>query len=1026
MLLTIGANFITNKQQATAIRNEQANLGKLATSVVFSFLTSLITSCSLQSPNPSPIAVNLNCQGDQSKLTLIQKNNCEKSQEKDQEFNKLPLLFTSYLGQNDGLNKDDLITLYQYKNPRVINVGDNDLGKLSNGDFLELAKKIKASIKSTGGDIAEILLFTPEEDFQRLTDTQTPIAGRVTTFIQNNIKIFPTSMNGEDIVSAYSLQRKFNLDQKAFLQHLPDLLKSAPRNWNFTNIKDALNLIAEADSSKFQTIKSLNFKELSTDINNFSKEFTDKRFTQDPNAIFTAMEIISSSIYNKGLNNLNIMAKAINAFCTEVNPKYSILDIKNTFENLPSYLKIKNIEINTAKKSGQEFNNLLESLNHLGFKNENLNSLLKESDHLIFPKDDGYSQLSIADYSKRLEKLIKGFDKKTYTAKQITTVITDFKYYSIETLDKNLKLSPNQDPTQKINLLSKILSPYFKNNNSGISLAEHEELKKLTLRFTDKNLSPLDKEVSSATMNQALIQNLNLKQAPNDLLDEITRYKDIAKFLGHNYKSLEELMDGYTKIKNNFLNQLPRETGPKNDQKPINLKEFLNSYEVIFKNSLKDLTAEEKLNIYINLINNHSELNPTQALRLVQIQESSIFSDIQANNPVDKQNKVLALLEKANFITTTNCLGSNTSRCITNFNDYDLLALVKGVGEPIKFHSPDIKSSKILEILREKTKGQAYFILPTLLNAAGIDTSSDNFKNTWSAYHQVDSKYFKKLSGDITSNDQDKAITKLITANISHEEFTKYIDRNMSKETIDFATLVSDLTKSQLEKKIRNFSQESKILNLTRYDQLKPEHYEHAIKILTGEENTKDKKGIIIIGLPTTDEGMAFSYVASPIVDQLIKANYAVIPFQIQEDTDITNVPTKIKALTKIKNYDHMIVSGHGNPNEITINNSNNEQKDHFSTEDTPIIQKFKTLINPNGSLVILGCSTAADNNGKKNLQQIIQEMNPQTKTDAPAFDTTPVGLNLKVLKEENRIEIVNLDVDNESREAAASRLLSF
>ena len=121
-----------------------------------------------------------------------------------------------------------------------------------------------------------------------------------------------------------------------------------------------------------------------------------------------------------------------------------------------------------------------------------------------------------------------------------------------------------------------------------------------------------------------------------------------------------------------------------------------------------------------------------------------------------------------------------------------------------------------------------------------------------------------------------------------------------------------------------------------------------------------------------------------------------------------------------------MIVSGHGNPNEITINNSNNEQKDHFSTEDTPIIKKFKTLITPNGSLVVLGCSTAADNNGKKNLQQIIQEMNPQTKTDAPAFDTTPVGLNLKVLKEENRIEIVNLDVDNESREAAASRLLSF
>jgi hypothetical protein len=1022
MLHTVGANFITNKQQATAIRNEQANLGKLATSVVFSFLTSLITSCSLQSPNPSTIEANLNCEGNQSKLTLIQKNDCEK----DQEFNKLPLLFRSYLGQNDGLNKDDLITLYQYKDSRVINVGDNYLRELSDGDFLELAKKIKASIKSTGGDIAEILLFTPEQDFQRLTDTQTPIAGRVTTFIQNNIKIFPTSMNGEDIVSAYSLQRKFNLDQKAFLQHLPDLLKSAPQNWNFTNIKDALNLIAEADSSKFQTIKSLNFKELSTDINNFSKEFTDKRFTQDPSAIFTAMKIMDSSIYGKGLDNLNKVAETINAFCTELNPQYSILNIKNTFENLPSYLKIKNIEINTAKKSGQEFNNLLKSLNHLGFKDENLNNLLKESGHLIFPKDDGYSKLSIADYSERLEKLINSFDKKIYTPKQITNIITDFKYDSIEILDKNLELSPNQDPIEKIHLLSKILSPYFKNNDSGISLAEHEGLKKLTLRFTDKSLPPLDKEISSATMNQTLIQNLDLKQAPNSILDEITLYEDTAKFLGHNYKSFEELMHGYTKIKANFLNKLPRETGPEKDQEQINLKKLLHSYEIIFKDSLKNSTAEQRLDTYISLINNHTELTPTQALRLAQIQESPVFSDIQANNPVDKQNKVLALLENNYFIKTTNCPGSNTLRCISKFDDYDLLALVKGVGEPIKFHSPDIKSSKILEILREKTKGQAYFILPTLLNAAGIDTSSDNFKNTWSAYHQVDSKYFKKLSGDITSNDQDKAITKLITANISHEEFTKYIDRNMSKETIDFATLVSDLTKSQLEKKIRNFSQESKILNLTRYDQLKPEHYEHAIKILTGEENTKDKKGIIIIGLPTTDEGMAFSYVAPPIVDQLIKANYAVIPFQIQKDTDIIDIPSKIKAFTKIQNYDHMIVSGHGNPNAITVNNSNNEQENLFSTEDTPIIKKFKTLINPNGSFVILGCSTAADNNGKQNLQQTIQTINPQTRTDAPAFDTTPVGLNLKMLQEENRIEIVNLDVDNESREAAASKLLSF
>lgn len=1020
MLLTIGANFIPNKQPEP-IRNGQANLRALATSVVFSFITTLITSCSLQSPNPSTIKANLNCQGDQSKLTLIQKNDCEK----DQEFNKLPLLFKNHLGQNDGLNKDDLITLYQYKNPRVINVGDNDLGKLSDGDFLELAKKIKASIKSTGGDIAEILLFTPEEDFQRLTDTQTPIAGRVTTFIQNNIKNFPTSMNGEDIVSAYSLQRKFNLDQKAFLQHLPDLLKSAPQNWNFTNIKDALNLIAEADSSKFQTIKSLNFKELSTDINNFSKEFTDKRFIDHPSAIFTAMKIMDSSIYSKGLDNLNKVAKSINAFCTQVNPKYSVRDIKNIFENLPSYLKIKNIEINTAKKSGQEFNNLLKSLNHLGFKDENLNNLLKESGHLIFPKDDGYSKLSIADYSERLEKLINSFDK-IYTPKQITNIITDFKYDSIEILDKNLELSPNQDPIEKIHLLSKILSPYFKNNDSEISLAEHEGLKKLTLRFTDKNLPPLDKEISSATMNQTLIQNLDLKQAPNGILDEITRYEDIAKFSGHNYKSFEELMDGYSKIKANFLNKLPRETGPERDQEQINLKKLLHSYEIIFKDSLKNSTAEQRLDTYISLINNHTELTPTQALRLAQIQESPVFSDIPANNPVDKQNKVLALLENNYFIKTTNCLGSNTSRCIIDFSDYDLLALIKGVGEPIKFQSPNAKSSKILETLKEKTEGQTYFILSTLLNAAGIDTSSHNFKNTWNAYHQIDSKYFEKLSGDITPNDQDKAITKLIMANISPEEFIKYIDNNASKQSIDFATLVSNLTKSQLEKKIHNFSQESQILNFTRYDQLKPEHYEHAFKIITGKENIKDKKGIVIIGLPTTDEGMAFSYVAPPIVDQLIKANYAVIPFQIQKDTDIIDIPARIKTLIEIEDYDHMIVSGHGTPNAITINNSNNEQKDHFSSEDTPIIQKFKTLINPNGSLVILGCSTAADNNGKKNLQQTIQEANPQHKTDAPAFDTTPVGLNLKVLQEENRIEIVNLDVDNESREAAASRLLSF
>ena len=1020
MLHAVGANFIQKTQPKPTI-TKQANTRKTVIPVILSFLTSLITSCSLQSPNPSPIAVNLNCQGDQSKLTLIQKNDCEK----DQEFNKLPLLFKNHLGQNDGLNKDDLITLYQYKNPRVINVGDNDLGKLSDGDFLELAKKIKASIKSTGEDIAGILLSTPKEDFQKLTETQTPITERATNFIQNNIQIFPKLMSGEDIVSAYSLQREYNLDQKKFLQHLPDLLQSAPGNWNFTNIKDTISLIAQANPQKVEEIKSFNFQQLSKDINEFSKEFTDKRFTQDPNAIFTAMKIMDSSIYGKGLDNLNKVAKTINAFCTELNPKYSILDIKNTFENLPSYLDIKNIEINTAEKSGQEFNNLLKSLNNLGFKDENLKNLLKESGHLIRPKDDNYSKLSIAGYSERLKKLINSFDKKIYTAEQITTIIADFKYDSIEILDKNLKLSPNQDPIEKIHLLSKILSPYFKNNDSGISLAEHEGLKKLTLRFTDKNLPPLDKEISSATMNQTLIQNLDLKQAPNGILDEITRYEDIAKFLGHNYKSFEELMDGYSKIKANFLNKLPRETGPEKDQEQINLKKLLHSYEIIFKDSLKNSTAEQRLDTYISLINNHTELTPTQALRLAQIQESSIFSDIQANNPVDKQNKVLALLEKANFITTTNCLGSNTSRCITNFNDYDLLALVKGVGEPIKFHSPDIKSSKILEILREKTKGQAYFILPTLLNAAGIDTSSDNFKNTWSAYHQVDSKYFKKLSGDITSNDQDKAITKLITANISHEEFTKYIDRNMSKETIDFATLVSDLTKSQLEKKIRNFSQESKILNLTRYDQLKPEHYEHAIKILTGEENTKDKKGIIIIGLPTTDEGMAFSYVAPPIVDQLIKANYAVIPFQIQKDTDIIDIPSKIKAFTKIQNYDHMIVSGHGNPNAITVNNSNNEQENLFSTEDTPIIKKFKTLITPNGSLVVLGCSTAADNNGKQNLQQTIQKINPQTRTDAPAFDATPLGVNLTMLQQD-RIQIVNLDANEESREAAARRLLSF
>jgi hypothetical protein len=263
-------------------------------------------------------------------------------------------------------------------------------------------------------------------------------------------------------------------------------------------------------------------------------------------------------------------------------------------------------------------------------------------------------------------------------------------------------------------------------------------------------------------------------------------------------------------------------------------------------------------------------------------------------------------------------------------------------------------------------------------------------------------------------------------ANISHEEFTKYIDRNMSKETIDFATLVSDLTKSQLEHNIRNFNQGSRILNFTRYDQLKPEHYEHAFNILSGKENIESKKGIAIIGLPTTDEGMAFSYVVPPIVDQLIKANYAVIPFQIQKDTDIIDIPSKIKAFTKIQNYDHMIVSGHGNPNAITVNNSNNEPKDLFSTEDTPIIQKFKTLITPNGSLVVLGCSTAADNNGKPNLKQTIQKINPQTRTDAPAFDTTPLGLNLTMLQKENRIQIVNLDANNESRKAAARRLLSF
>ncbi|MFN9937970.1 MAG: hypothetical protein ACK56I_00715, partial [bacterium] len=107
-------------------------------------------------------------------------------------------------------------------------------------------------------------------------------------------------------------------------------------------------------------------------------------------------------------------------------------------------------------------------------------------------------------------------------------------------------------------------------------------------------------------------------------------YQDTAKFLGHNYKSFIELENGYSKIKDNFLNQLPRKTGPEKDQEPINLKEVIDSYEIIFKDSLlKDLTGEEKLKTYINLINTHTELTPTQALRLAQIQESSVFSDIQ-------------------------------------------------------------------------------------------------------------------------------------------------------------------------------------------------------------------------------------------------------------------------------------------------------------------------------------------------------------------------------------------------------------
>jgi hypothetical protein len=75
--------------------------------------------------------------------------------------------------------------------------------------------------------------------------------------------------------------------------------------------------------------------------------------------------------------------------------------------------------------------------------------------------------------------------------------------------------------------------------------------------------------------------------------------------------------------------------------------------------------------------------------------------------------------------------------------------------------------------------------------------------------------------------------------------------------------------------------------------------------------------------------------------------------------------------------------------------------------------------------LVVLGCSTAADNNGKQNLQETIQKINPQTRTDAPAFDATPLGVNLTMLQQD-RIQIVNLDANEESREAAARRLLSF
>lgn len=675
MIRNTAPNSVINTAQLRA-----DGTSKGTTTLLLGFLTTLITSsCSIQpskltstnqSQDQSPTNTS-EVRQDCSKI-LMMKDRCEELQK----FKELPSTFKAYLNQESSLTRDDLITLYTYKKRGVIDIGHNDLAELSDKDFLKLADAMKKTRTGySGQETAELLLNMPSKDFEKLTTTDIPIENRIEGLLHHIAK-FHFGFTSKDIILTYFLRQEFNVNDKESVKLLVDLSNSVPSNWEPTDIKEALKLILKAEP-KLKVSPSNTFKDLRQAVTKFSTQFTDLTFTREPSEIFAAMNIFKPDINGQGLEALCQKAQTVNSFFSKMGAEYSTADIKKFFDNLPSYVD-KNIQKDTAKESGEALNKLLKYLERRGFKNENLEQLLQRSAPLLTPGNNGNTILPFSAHAKGLETLIRNFDRKKYNNDEIMAVLKDFPS-SRKTLNQNLSLPSNTDSEKHFELLKKILDPYSENRGTGVSLAEHEKLKEITSRFVDKSLPPLEQEVSIAEMNQQLIELLDLGKNGNNVIKEITPYIDISNFLGLQYKSFPDLSKGYLLIIGNFINDLPKKTGPENNQESINLKELLSSYEDTFKNSLKDLTAKQRLSNYIRLINSHPELKPSQMLILAQVQESTIFSDIKASNPVHKQELVIERLKNLSLIETTNRQGLNRSSSkytITNFPD-NLPAIIK-------------------------------------------------------------------------------------------------------------------------------------------------------------------------------------------------------------------------------------------------------------------------------------------------------------------------------------------------------------